>query len=84
MPTAVRRTIGPLALRVRVSRNRRGVPDQRPPMDWARLRRQAPTFTRTAARATTGHTMIAAAVARHSDQRYRDRDPRAAMTGGKP
>ena len=48
MPTAVRRTIGPLALRVRVPRNRPGVPDQRPPMDWARLRRQALTFTRTA------------------------------------
>jgi hypothetical protein len=39
MPTPVRRTIGALALRVRVPRNRPGVPDQRPPMDWARLRR---------------------------------------------
>jgi hypothetical protein len=48
MPTPVRCTIRPLALRVRVPRDRPGVPEPRPPMDWARLRRQALTFTRTA------------------------------------
>ena len=47
MPTPVRCTIQPLALRVRVPRDRPGVPEPRPPMDWARLRRQALTFTRT-------------------------------------
>ena len=45
MPTPVRCTIRPLALRVRVPRNRPGVREPRPPMDWARLRRQALTFT---------------------------------------
>jgi len=50
MPTPVRCTIRPLALRVQVSRSRPGVPAPRPPMDWARLRRQALTFTRTAGR----------------------------------
>jgi hypothetical protein len=33
---------------VRVPRNRPGVPEPRPPMDWAQLRHQALTFTRTA------------------------------------
>ena len=47
MPTPVQCTIRPLALRVRVPRDRPGVPDPRPPMDWTRLRRQALTFTRT-------------------------------------
>lgn len=47
MPTPVRCTIRPLALRVRVPRDRPGVPDPRPPMDWTRLRQQALTFTRT-------------------------------------
>jgi diacylglycerol kinase family enzyme len=47
MPTPVHCTIRPLALRVRVPRDRPGVPEPRPPMDWARLRRQALTFTRT-------------------------------------
>ena len=47
MPTPVHCTIRPLSLRVRVPRARPGVPDPRPPMDWARLRHQALTFTRT-------------------------------------
>jgi diacylglycerol kinase family enzyme len=48
MPTPVRCTIRPLLLRVRVPRNRPGVPEPRPPMDCAQLRRQALTFTRAA------------------------------------
>jgi diacylglycerol kinase family enzyme len=48
MPTPVRCTIRPLALRVQVPRGRPGVPEPRPPMDWALLRRQALTFSRTA------------------------------------
>jgi diacylglycerol kinase family enzyme len=48
MPTPVRCTIRPLALRVQVPRGRPGVPTPRPPMDWALLRRQALTFARTA------------------------------------
>ena len=47
MSTPVHCTIHPLSLRVRVPRDRPGVPEPRPPMDWARLRRQALTFTRT-------------------------------------
>jgi diacylglycerol kinase family enzyme len=47
MPTPVHCTIRPLALRVRVPRDRPGIPDPRPPMDWTRLRHQALTFTRT-------------------------------------
>jgi diacylglycerol kinase family enzyme len=46
MPTPVRCTIRPLALRVQLPRSRPGVPDPRPPLDWALLRRQALTFTR--------------------------------------
>jgi diacylglycerol kinase family enzyme len=46
MPTPVRCTIRPLALRVQVPRTRPGVPAPRPPLDWALLRRQALTFTR--------------------------------------
>jgi diacylglycerol kinase family enzyme len=46
MPTPVRCTIRPLALRVQVPRDRPGVPEPRPPLDWALLRRQALTFTR--------------------------------------
>jgi diacylglycerol kinase family enzyme len=46
MPTPVRCTIQPLALRVRVPRNRPGVPEPRPALDWSRLGRQALTFTR--------------------------------------
>ncbi|MEU4691505.1 diacylglycerol kinase family protein [Actinoplanes sp. NPDC023714] len=41
MPTPVRCEIRPAALRVRVPRNRPGVPGPRPEMDWARLRRLA-------------------------------------------
>ena len=47
MPTPVRCTIRPLALRVRVPRDRPGVPDPRPPMDWTRPRHHPLTFTRT-------------------------------------
>ena len=47
MPTPVHCTIRPLSLRVRVPRDRPGVPEPRPPMNWARLRHQALTFTRT-------------------------------------
>ena len=47
MPTPVHCTIRPLSLRVRVPRDRPGVPEPRPSMDWARLRHQALTFTRT-------------------------------------
>ena len=46
MPTPVRCTIHPLALRVRVPRSRPGVPEPRPAMDWSRLGHQALTFTR--------------------------------------
>ena len=44
MPTPVRVSIRPLALRVRVPRNRPGVPAERPPVDRALLRRQALTL----------------------------------------
>ncbi len=44
MPTPVRCTIRPLALRVRVPRTRPGVPAERPPVDRALLRRQALTL----------------------------------------
>ena len=46
MPTPVRCTIHPLALRVRVPRSRPGVPELRPALDWAQLGREALTFTR--------------------------------------
>jgi diacylglycerol kinase family enzyme len=46
MPTPVRCTIRPLSLRVRVPRDRPGVPEPRPPMDWAQLRHHALTFSR--------------------------------------
>ncbi|SES48218.1 Diacylglycerol kinase family enzyme [Streptomyces sp. yr375] len=41
LPTPVRCTIRPRALRVRVPRHRPGVPRTRPPMDWRRLRELA-------------------------------------------
>jgi diacylglycerol kinase family enzyme len=44
MPTPVRCTIQPLALRVRVPRNRPGVPVEKPPIDWVRLRQEALTL----------------------------------------
>jgi len=47
MPTPVRCTIRPLALRVQVPRNRPGVPVPRPQLDWAQLRRLAFTSGRT-------------------------------------
>jgi diacylglycerol kinase family enzyme len=47
MPTPVHCTIRPLSLRVRVPRDRPGVPEPRPPIDWTWLRHQALTFTRT-------------------------------------
>ena len=55
MPTPVRCTIRPLSLRVRVPRDRPGVPEPRPPMDWARLRHQAFTFTRARGGGTGAH-----------------------------
>lgn len=48
MPTPVRCSIRPLALRVRVPRARPGVPAERPPVDRALLRRQALTLGRLA------------------------------------
>jgi diacylglycerol kinase family enzyme len=56
MPTPVRCTIRPLALRVRVPSDRPGVPEPRPPMNWTLLRRQALTFARTVADADDGIT----------------------------
>jgi diacylglycerol kinase family enzyme len=53
MPTPVRCTIRPRALRVQVPRNRPGVPEPRPQLDWAQLRRQAFTFGRTTGGAPT-------------------------------
>ena len=53
MPTPVRCAIRPLSLRVLVPRDRPGVPEPRPPMNWARLRRQALTFARAADGAST-------------------------------
>jgi diacylglycerol kinase family enzyme len=44
LPTPVRCTIEPLALRVRVPRDRPGVPTQQQPIDWALLRRRALTL----------------------------------------
>ena len=38
MPTPVTCTVSPGALRVRVPRDRPGVPAPKPPKDWARLR----------------------------------------------
>ncbi|WP_327728566.1 diacylglycerol kinase family protein [Streptomyces sp. NBC_00487] len=49
LPTPVRCRIHPRALRVRVPRDRPGVPRGRPPMDWRRVRRLAMTTIRRAA-----------------------------------
>jgi len=46
LPAPVRCRIRPGALRVRVPRDRPGVPRGRPPMDWHRVRRLALTATR--------------------------------------
>ena len=43
LDTPVRCTVQPAALRVRVPRDRPGVPDPKPIMDWNRLRRMALT-----------------------------------------
>lgn len=48
LPTPVRCTIQPMALRVRVPRTRPGVPVQRPPVDPALLRHQALAMRRSA------------------------------------
>ncbi|MEU9956239.1 diacylglycerol kinase family protein [Streptomyces sp. NPDC050982] len=48
LPTPVRCRIAPGALRVRVPRNRPGVPETKPPMDWRRLRKLAAAVGRTA------------------------------------
>ena len=48
MPTPVRCTIRPLALRVRVSRTRPGVPVPKPPIDGAFLRHQSLSLARSA------------------------------------
>jgi diacylglycerol kinase family enzyme len=45
MPTPVHCTIRPQSLRVRVPRDRPGVPEPRPPVVWAQLRHLALTFT---------------------------------------
>ncbi|MFJ1745101.1 diacylglycerol/lipid kinase family protein [Streptomyces sp. NPDC088116] len=48
LPTPVRCRIEPGALRVRVPRNRPGVPAVKPPLEWRRLRKLAATVGRTA------------------------------------
>ncbi|MFI1442233.1 diacylglycerol/lipid kinase family protein [Streptomyces fructofermentans] len=48
LPTPVRCRIEPRALRVRVPRNRPGVPEAKPPLDWRRLRKLAAAVGRTA------------------------------------
>jgi diacylglycerol kinase family enzyme len=48
LPTPVRCTVRPGALRVRVPRNRPGVPLAKPPMNWRRLRQLAATMARSA------------------------------------
>jgi diacylglycerol kinase family enzyme len=52
LDTPVRCTVQPAALRVRVPRDRPGVPDPKPMMDWKRLWRMALTVQRTGATAT--------------------------------
>jgi diacylglycerol kinase family enzyme len=51
LDTPVRCTVRPAALRVRVPRDRPGVPDPKPIMDWKRLRRMALTVQRAGATA---------------------------------
>jgi diacylglycerol kinase family enzyme len=51
LDTPVRCTVRPAALRVRVPRDRPGVPDPKPVMDWKRLRRMALTVHRPGATA---------------------------------
>jgi diacylglycerol kinase family enzyme len=52
LDTPVRCTVRPVALRVRVPRDRPGVPDPKPIMDWKRLRQMALTVPGTGAAAT--------------------------------
>ncbi|MFL6271589.1 MAG: diacylglycerol/lipid kinase family protein [Actinomycetes bacterium] len=52
LDTPVRCTVQPAALRVRVPRDRPGVPDPKPIMDWKRLRQIALTVHRTGATTT--------------------------------
>jgi diacylglycerol kinase family enzyme len=52
LPTPVRCTVRPGALRVRVPRNRPGVPPPRPPVNWRRLGQLAATTARPAATGT--------------------------------
>jgi diacylglycerol kinase family enzyme len=52
LDTPVRCTVQPAALRIRVPRDRPGVPDPKPMMDWKRLWRMALTVHRTGATAT--------------------------------
>ncbi|MEU9483399.1 diacylglycerol kinase family protein [Streptomyces decoyicus] len=54
VPAPVRCWIAPGALRVRVPRNRPGVPRSKPPMNWRRVRRLALTVGRAAAGRHTG------------------------------
>jgi diacylglycerol kinase family enzyme len=51
LDTPVRCTVQPAALRVRVPRDRPGVPDPKPIMDWKRLRQMALTVPRVGATA---------------------------------
>jgi hypothetical protein len=51
LDTPVRCTVQPAALRVRVPRDRPGVPDPKPIMDWKRLRQMALTVPRMGATA---------------------------------
>lgn len=48
LPTPVHCRIAPGALRVRVPRDRPGVPEPKPPLDWRRLRKLAAAVGRTA------------------------------------
>jgi hypothetical protein len=48
LPTPVHCRISAKALRVRVPRDRPGVPEPKPPLDWRRLRKLAAAVGRTA------------------------------------
>ncbi|WP_061451441.1 diacylglycerol/lipid kinase family protein [Streptomyces scabiei] len=48
LPTPVHCRVSPKALRVRVPRDRPGVPEPKPPLDWRRLRKLAAAVGRTA------------------------------------
>jgi diacylglycerol kinase family enzyme len=55
LDTPVRCTVRPAALRVRVPRDRPGVPDPKPIMDWKRLRQMALTVPRSGGTAVEHH-----------------------------